>query len=101
MDPIEHFVEAVECYLQQFVEQGSDQELFISGYLHGHFSLALSEQLLAQDRQVSALQANVKRHLEQAFASQELEIHDQNQVFAMWEQACDWYSETNGLGLSQ
>ena len=77
-------VDAIEQALNDFVDTGSDHELFLSGYLHGHFSLAVSQSQLAEDTSVSGLDVRMKNSLQGAFDDGELEAEDQQAVFAMW-----------------
>lgn len=78
------FVDQVEKRLDSYIDGGEPQDLFVSGYLHGHFSLSVSEQLLAGETEVEALKSRMDRNLNSAFNAKELELSDQKQVLAMW-----------------
>ena len=79
------FVEYVEARLDETVEQGSDQELFVAGYLHGHFSLVVSQVELMGDLCITKLDEALQKSLQDAFAQNELEEEDQGQVYRMWQ----------------
>ena len=85
------FVDRVEEDLSNIVVHGTDDELFISSYFHGHFSLAVS--------MVPEMEANPNNHaqsletlnqiltqnLTDAFTNQELDELDQQKVWTLWQ----------------
>ncbi|MCY7296571.1 YfcL family protein [Alteromonas sp. a30] len=66
------------------VDSGNDQELFIAGYLNGHFSLIASQCINAKAFTLAALDEKLQQSLDTAFDNNELEIEDQTQVRAFW-----------------
>ena len=79
-DDFGRFVDAMEASFDSFVEHGSDQELFLAGYLHGHFSLVVSEAELATDFSVDNLQVRMQASLSEAYQKKELSTDDQQQA---------------------
>lgn len=80
----DQFVDSTEQFLDAFIDHGSDEELFISGYLHGHFSLAVSQSMQQSQRNVDFLKQSVEASLVQAFENDELEVSDQHKVLSLW-----------------
>lgn len=80
----DHFVQQTEQALDAVVDTGTDQQLFIASYLHGHFSLLVAQLLQQQGYTIDRLDALVQQSLASAFAAQELEPADQQQVLALW-----------------
>ena len=83
---INDVIHHAEGYFTQVVEQGSDQQLFIAGYLHGHFSLVLAQVNRQNLEAVQQFKALLLANLEQAFAQQELESADQAETLLLVEQ---------------
>lgn len=84
----ESFLYTVECIEQQLhaqVDEGSDQELFISSYLLGHFSLQVANAELENDWDLGNLDTRMQTSLQQAFNNKELEAADQHQVVELWQ----------------
>lgn len=81
----EQFVEYAESTLDAMVENGSDQELFVASYLHGHFSLVVSQVEQANTLLITALDQAMQTSLNTAFGQNELEEQDQSQVRVMWQ----------------
>lgn len=86
---LNEFVERAEASLNQYVDEGTDQQLFIAGYLHGHFSLVVSrvETLGAENGLtiLETLDVAMRNSLQDAFDNNELELNDQKDVVNMWE----------------
>ena len=78
-------VNSIEQAFNDFVDNGTDQELFLSGYLHGHFSLVVSQAELAQDLTLEGMKSRMEASLQNAFSQGELAHDDQGQALAMWE----------------
>lgn len=78
-------LDEIQQYLDKVVDDGTDQELFISGYLSGHFSLVASQCCLNNMMTLSQLDEQLQLSLRSAFASGELETKDQAQVLAFWQ----------------
>lgn len=79
------FIAKAEDYLDRVVDTGSDQELFISSYLQGHFAVEAAQQQLADTSSISQLDAAMQQSLQCAFDAGELEERDQQQVWALWQ----------------
>ncbi|MDT0593953.1 YfcL family protein [Glaciecola petra] len=47
---LEDYFDQVEAFLDSFIENGDEQELFISSYLHGHFSVVAAAILLDEQK---------------------------------------------------
>lgn len=82
---LENLVEKAEQYFSEVVESGSDQQLFIAGYLQGHFFLVLAQCQQSQNDSTIAFKALLLESLEKAFAKKELEPQDQRQVVDLLE----------------
>ncbi len=82
-------IDGLQAYLDTLVEEGNDQELFIAGYLNGHFSLAAGYCLSNNLFNLESLKQQVRSSLEAAFANNELELPDQHQVWQFWQTCCD------------
>lgn len=80
------FVDATENAFDQAVVTGSDHDLFISSYLSGHFSLVVAKALTQADYCLVSLDSAMQKSLSDAFANNELDPADQQQVFALWQQ---------------
>lgn len=80
----DEFVNKAEAKLDAVVEHGSDQELFVAGYLHGHFSLVVSQVEQSQSRSIDNLDQIMRESLDAAFRQNELEVEDQEQVQTLW-----------------
>lgn len=78
------FVDLLELEIDKVVEAGSDDEVFISGYLNGHVSLAAGYCLSHQMYSRQDLETQVANSLDGAFANNELEEADQLAVRAYW-----------------
>jgi len=80
----ETLVDNIQYKFDQVVEQGSDQDLFVAGYLSGHFSLVVSQCQLQGQETVEALNLGMLASLDKAFADGELEETDQQDVKTFW-----------------
>lgn len=83
-DAFEQLVDTIQNKFDQVVEHGSDQELFVAGYLSGHFSLVVSQCQLQGEEHIDALNKGMLESLDKAFANGELEEPDQQDVKAFW-----------------
>ena len=86
------FIDAVmhiENQLDNVVDHGSDDELFIASYLQGHFAVISRPLEMEQNATIDLLDATVKESLQQAFENNELEADDQKKVTALWQQLVD------------
>ena len=81
----EHFIDAVTELFDALVPVATDDELFASGYLRGHFDLAVGT-LQVEGTSFAAVDVinQVSGTLEQAIAAGELNEQDQQHVDAIW-----------------
>jgi DNA-binding phage protein len=79
------FIARVEQFLDQVVNTGSDQELFIASYLQGHFAVMAGQSQVQNMQSVAQLDGLMQQSLTRAFDSQELDPEDQKQVKALWQ----------------
>ncbi|WP_299075155.1 YfcL family protein [uncultured Paraglaciecola sp.] len=79
------FIQNTETYLDQVVEHGNDQELFIASYLQGHFAVAAGQSQVQNMTQVAELSELMQHSLHQAFENKELIDEDQQQVQSLWQ----------------
>lgn len=49
---LENYFDQVEAFLDSFIENGNEQELFVSSYLHGHFSVVAAGVLLSEQQMI-------------------------------------------------
>ncbi|WNN43154.1 MULTISPECIES: YfcL family protein [Winslowiella] len=82
---IAEFEERILALIDDMVEHASDDELFASGYLRGHLTLAVAEVELAGEHTPEALQIQVQRSLHTAIDAGELSPRDQALVIGMWD----------------
>lgn len=61
---IAEFESRILALIDDMVEHASDDELFASGYLRGHLTLAIAELESVDDHSVEAVYANVSQSLE-------------------------------------
>ncbi|MFQ3206904.1 MAG: hypothetical protein ACI9IT_001049 [Glaciecola sp.] len=78
----------MQAHLDSFIADGTDEELFIASYLHGHFDVAVAnvEKLieLGEANPISTLQATLDEQLQKAFENNELSSDDAEQVTALF-----------------
>ena len=79
------FIHKTECYLDQVVQHGNDQELFIASYLQGHFAVEAGQSQVQQMTQVKQLAELMQTSLTAAFSHNELGTDDQQQVLRLWQ----------------
>lgn len=48
-EDIDAYLERKEAYLDRFIDEGTDQELFATSYIHGHFSVVAAQTLQGID----------------------------------------------------
>lgn len=70
-------VKRAEQYFSDIVESGTDQQLFISGYVQGHFFLVLAQCQRNEVATSEQLQLALTNSLDDAFENKELEVSDQ------------------------
>lgn len=82
----EQFIDAAAELFDALVPVASDDELFASGYLRGHFDLAVGTlQVAAEPFSKVEVIAQVNTSLAQAIANGELTEQDQQHVAAIWQ----------------
>ena len=79
------FIQKTERYLDQVVEHGNDQQLFIASYLQGHFAVVAGQSQVKQMIQVEQLAELMHTSLTAAFENKELAVEDQEQVMLLWQ----------------
>ncbi len=82
---IAEFESRILALIDGMVEHASDDELFASGYLRGHLTLAIAELEAGDDHSPQAVHSGVSRSLEKAIQAGELNPRDQSLVLGMWE----------------
>ena len=82
---IAEFEARILALIDNMVEHASDDELFASGYLRGHLTLAVAELVAGEDHSPEAVHAEVGRGLEKAIQAGELSPRDQSLVLGMWD----------------
>ncbi len=79
------FIQRTERYLDQVVEHGNDQQLFIASYLQGHFAVVAGQSQVKKMTQVEQLAELMHTSLTAAFENKELAVEDQEQVLLLWQ----------------
>ena len=80
----EAMVDKIQAFMDSMVDEGNDQELFIAGYLSGHFSLVVSQCQLREKENPETLNSTMRESLEKAFADKELLPEDQKDALSFW-----------------
>ncbi|WP_312978208.1 YfcL family protein [Atlantibacter sp.] len=79
------FEARILALIDDMVEHASDDELFASGYLRGHLTLAVAELEGGDDHSADALHQKVTESLQKAIGAGELTPRDQALVSGMWQ----------------
>ena len=79
------FESRILALIDDMVETAGDDELFASGYLRGHLTLAVAELENGEDHTPAALYQKVGSSLETAIQAGELSPRDQALVLGMWD----------------
>ena len=82
---IAEFESRILALIDDMVEHASDDELFASGYLRGHLTLAVADLESGNDHSSEAVYAKVTTSLENAIHAGELSPRDQALVLGMWD----------------
>ena len=82
---IAEFETRILTLIDDMVESASDDELFASGYLRGHISLAVANCEMHGRTHTRDVEMSVLRGLQQACLNGELQDADQKLVEAMWQ----------------
>ena len=78
------FESRILALIDEMVDHASDDELFASGYLRGHLTLAVAELEGGDDHSAKAINDRVICSLEKAIGAGELSPPDQILVQGMW-----------------
>ncbi|EMF0717550.1 YfcL family protein [Citrobacter freundii] len=92
---IAEFESRILALIDDMVEHASDDELFASGYLRGHLTLAVAELEGGDDHSAHAVHASVTNSLEKAIDAGELSPRDQALVRDMWQSLFEQASAKN------
>lgn len=79
------FIHKTECYLDEVVQHGNDQALFIASYLQGHFAVVAGQSQVQDMTLITQLSKLMAVSLSNAFNNQELIADDQEQVLHLWQ----------------
>ncbi|WES66973.1 YfcL family protein [Superficieibacter sp. HKU1] len=82
---IAEFESRILALIDDMVEHASDDELFASGYLRGHLTLAVADLENGDDHSPEAVYAQVTNSLQTAIHAGELSPRDQSLVLGMWD----------------
>ncbi|ALB63479.1 FIG00553363: hypothetical protein [Cronobacter condimenti 1330] len=82
---IAEFEARILALIDEMVEHASDDELFASGYLRGHLTLAVAALEHGDDHSQQAVYTMVTNSLETAIHAGELSPRDQALVLGMWD----------------
>lgn len=81
---IDEFEARLLALIDDMVDHASDDELFASGYLRGHLTLAVAGVVQSGEHTPEALQIQVQNSLQNAIHAGELSPRDQVLVIEMW-----------------
>jgi hypothetical protein len=80
------YVDQTNEFLDTLIETASDDELFASGYLRGHFDLQVGyAQVEGDDLSIEQLNEKIEKSLVKAYRSGELTDEDRDHVVEIWE----------------
>ncbi|WP_312951091.1 YfcL family protein [Superficieibacter sp.] len=82
---IAEFESRILALIDDMVDTAGDDELFASGYLRGHLTLAIAELEAGDDHSPEAVYAQVGNSLQKAIHAGELSPRDQSLVLGMWD----------------
>jgi|SRR5471030_125956 len=82
---IAEFETRILTLIDDMVESASDDELFASGYLRGHLTVAVADAEEQGEHSAEGLKALVQQGLDKAIQAGELSPRDQVLVLGMWE----------------
>lgn len=82
---IEHLEQQILEDMDQGVEGATDDELFASGYLRGHLTLAVAQLIDFSTSTPVSLDSQVQQSVHQAMAAGELSPADQRLVLQLWQ----------------
>ncbi|MDB2331164.1 YfcL family protein [Alteromonas sp.] len=79
----------IEAALDDVVNHGSDDELFIASYLQGHFAVEARQVEMQSDGSLAMLNEKMRDSLGRAFENNELDNSDAARVTQLWERLLD------------
>ncbi len=82
---IAEFEARIMTLIDEMVENASDDELFASGYLRGHLTVAVADAEVQGEHSTDGLKTLVQQGLDKAIQAGELSPRDQVLVLGMWE----------------
>lgn len=82
---IAEFETRILTLIDDMVESASDDELFASGYLRGHLTVAVADAEDQGEHSAEGLKVLVQQGLDKAIQAGELSPRDQVLVLGMWE----------------
>lgn len=74
----------IEALLDDVVNHGNDDELFIASYLQGHFAVEARQLEMVEGASLSMLNDKMTDSLQRAFDNNELDPQDAELVKALW-----------------
>ncbi|MEC8230490.1 MAG: YfcL family protein [Pseudomonadota bacterium] len=74
----------IEALLDDVVNHGNDDELFIASYLQGHFAVEARQLEMVEVASLSMLNDKMTDSLQRAFDNNELDAQDAELVKALW-----------------
>ena len=75
----------IEAALDDVVNHGSDDELFIASYLQGHFAVEARQVEMQHDATLTTLNEKMNDSLSRAFENNELDNDDAARVTQLWD----------------
>lgn len=78
-------ITTIENALDDVVNHGSDDELFIASYLQGHFAVEARQLEMDEGASLAMLDEKIQDSLHRAFINKELESDDAEQVKVLWD----------------
>ena len=85
----QRFEEAIELCQQRFdsvVDNGTDEELFLSSYLCGHFDLIVGQAFLQQNYSLEDVNIKVLESVNAASGDDNLSEDELDQIIELWSQ---------------
>lgn len=86
-------VAQLESKLDDVVNHGSDEQLFIASYLQGHVAVVAKPMEIEATADLQQLDSALMTSLNQAFENKELEPEDQAKVLSLWRELKDSVSQ--------
>jgi len=84
---LEHYFDVKEAFLDDYIDSGSDHDLFVASYIHGHFSVEAARAITQRDgklsEQIAMFEAHLQQSIENAIINKELNSNDANDVRLM------------------